>query len=63
MNEITREMINIDKFYCMKTINNTAESYFYSCRFPCAGQRVLELQVSSVTTEMGTARCGIEDIC
>ena len=63
MNEITREMIKIDKYYCMKTINSTAEGYFHSCRFPCAGQCVLELQASSVTTYMDTARCGTEDIC
>ena len=48
----------------MKTINSTAEDYFLSCRFPCASQCVLELhvQVSSVTTDTGTARCKTEDI-
>ena len=46
----------------MRTINNTAEGYYHSCRFPCAGQCVVELQVSSVATDTGTA-CGTEDIC
>ena len=63
MNEFTHEMINIDKSYYMKTINNTAEDHFHSCRFPCAGQCVLELQVSLGATYMGTARYGTEDIC
>ena len=64
MNEITCEMINgIDKCCYMKTINSAAEGYFYSCRFPCAGQRVLELQALSVATDTGTARCRTEDIC
>ena len=39
----------------MKTIHSTAEGYFHSCRFPCGGQCVLELQASSVTTDTGTA--------
>ena len=56
MKEITREIVN------MKTINCTAEGYFHSCRSPCAGQCVLELQASSVTTVTGTARCRTEDI-
>ena len=60
MNEITHEMINIDKFYYMKTINSTAEGYFCSCRFPCAGQFVLELQALSVTTDMGTLELHVE---
>ena len=47
MNEITHYNDIIDKCYYMKTINSTVESYFYSCRFPCAGQCVLELQVLS----------------
>ena len=55
-------MINIDKFYYMKTINSTAEGYFNSCRFPCAGQYVLEPQALSVATDMGTARWATEDI-
>ena len=65
MNEITREMVNIDKCYYMYiiTINSTAEGYFHSCRFPCGDQCVLELQVSSVATDTGTARNGTEDIC
>ena len=63
MKEITREIINIDKFYYMETINSTAEGYFHSCSFPCAGYCVLRLQASSVATDMGTARCGTEDIC
>ena len=46
----------------MKTISNTAEVYFESCRFPSACQCVLELQVSSVTTDTGTARYRTEDI-
>ena len=55
MNEITRGMINIRRqIYDMKTINITAEGYFHSCRFPCAGQCVLQLQVSSVATDIGT---------
>ena len=45
----------------MKTINSTAEGYFYSCRFPCAGQCVLELQVS-IATDTGTSRCRTKDI-
>ena len=63
MNEIAREMINTDKCYYMKIINSTSEGYFYSCRFPCAGQCVLKLQVSLVTTDTGTVGCGTEDIC
>ena len=63
MKEITREMINIDKRYYMKTINHTAEGYFYSCRFPCAGQCVLKLQVLSATIDTGTVGYGTEDIC
>ena len=63
MNEITHEMININKCYYMKTTNSTAEGYFHSSRFSFAGQCVLELQVLSVTTDTGTARCGTEDIC
>ena len=47
MNEIIHEMINIDKCYYMKTINSSAEGYYYSCRFSCAGQCVLELQALS----------------
>ena len=39
----------------MKTINSTAKGYFHRCSFPCASQCVLELQVSSVTRDMGTA--------
>ena len=62
MNEITHEMINIDKRYYMKTINSAAESYFHSCRFPCADQCVLELQALSVTKDTATARCRTEDI-
>ena len=61
INEITHEMIHIDKCYYMKTINRTAEGYFHSCRFPCTGQCVLELQASSVTKDIGTARHGTED--
>ena len=49
-------------FY-MSTINSTTEGYFHSCRFPCANQCVLELQVSSVAKDTGTARYGTEDIC
>ena len=33
----------------------TAEGYFHSCRFPYASQCVLELQVSPVATNTGTA--------
>ena len=62
-NEITREMINTDKLYYMKTINSTAEGYFNNCRFPCANQCVLELQPLSAATDMSTARCGTKDIC
>ena len=61
MNEIFREMINIDKCYYMKTINSTAED-FHSCRFPYAGQCVLESQALSVATDMGPTRFGTEDI-
>ena len=43
MNEITCEIINIDKCYYMKTINSTAEGKFHSCRFSCANKYVLEL--------------------
>ena len=53
MNKISREIINIDKCYYIKTIKSTAEGYFYSCKVPCAGQYVLELQVSSVATDIG----------
>ena len=65
MNEITHEMINIDKCYYMKTINSTAEGYFHSCRFACAGQCMPKLQASSVATDTGTTtcRCGTEEIC
>ena len=62
MNEITREMINIGKFYYIQAINGTAEGYFNSCRYPCDSQCVLEQQTLSVATDMGTARCGAEDI-
>ena len=47
----------------MKTINSTAEGYYYSCRFPGTGQCVLELQALTVATDIGTARCGTEDVC
>ena len=65
MNEITRETINTDNYYSyyMKTINSTAEGYYYSCRFSGAGQYMLELQAPSVATDTGTAKCGTEDIC
>ena len=62
LNEITCEMVKVDKFYYMKTINSIAEGYFHSCRFPCASQYVLE-QALSVTTNTGAARCGTADIC
>ena len=39
----------------MKTINSTAEGYFHSFRFSCTSQCVLELQILSVATGMGTA--------
>ena len=65
MNEITREMININKCYYIyeNNINSTAEGCFHSCRFPCASQCVLELQVLSIATDTVTARYGSEDIC
>ena len=47
----------------MRTINSTAEGHFHSCRLPCARWCVLELQVSSVATDTGTARYRTEDIC
>ena len=51
--KITREVINI-LMLLHETINSTAESYFHSCRFPCASQCVLELQVLSGATDKGT---------
>ena len=51
--KITREMI-YRQMLLHETINSTAESYFHSCRFPCADQCMLELQVSSVATDKGT---------
>ena len=63
MNEITHDMINMNKCYCMKTMNSTAKGYFHSCRFPYASRCVLELQVSLVATDMGTATLYKEDIC
>ena len=38
----------------IRTISGTAEGYFHSCRFPCASQCVLELQVSSVACHATT---------
>ena len=54
MNEITSEMIKIDKRSYMKTIISTPEGRFTAIDFLC-------WPVCGRTT--GFARCGTEDIC
>ena len=57
-------MINIDKYYYMKTINSTVEGYLHSYRIPCVRYCSTTGLISCMLqSQVQPARYGTEDFC